>query len=203
MTDDGVRRLTNARARRFLLAIQDVMGQSGLVTVLRQTGLQRYAASLPPANREPGLQASEYAAIMQAIENYYGRGARGTLTRIGGAAFSRLLEHRPFTVGVLKLARRVLPLQMRRVWVLRWLARDMAGHNGQVSVHQDDRHLEFVDHVSDSTAGRKRDSEICWVTLGTIQEALRWGTRSEFDIAEVSCRAKGDAACRFHIGDAH
>jgi hypothetical protein len=88
------RALPNARARRFMQAIQDVMGLSGLATVLRQAGLQRYANALPAADEAPGLKASEYAALMQAIENYYGRGARGTLTRIGYASFKRLVDGR-------------------------------------------------------------------------------------------------------------
>ena len=64
MADAG-RALPNARVRRVMLAIQDVMGQSGLTTILRQASLQRFAGALPPANHEPGLHAAEYAALLQ------------------------------------------------------------------------------------------------------------------------------------------
>src|SRR4051794_40656409 len=94
------RAVPNARVRRLMLAIQDVMGMSGLATVLRQAGLQRFASAMPPANNEPGLHAAEYASLLQAIENYYGRGARGTLTRVGYAAFNRLVASHRLTAGL-------------------------------------------------------------------------------------------------------
>jgi predicted hydrocarbon binding protein len=183
-----------------MLAIQDVMGQSGLATILRQAGLQRYANSLPANDNDDGLRAAEYAAILQAIENYYGRGARGTLTRIGYAAFARLVENRRLAAKVGRVFLRVLPAPARKLGALRWYARQAAGRGGKMSVHLDDQNIQVVDHDSDATVGRQRDTEICWVTLGEIQEALKWGTGVEFEVAEMACRAKGDAACRFEVG---
>ena len=195
------RALPNARVRRLMLAIQDVMGQSGLATILRQASLQRFAGALPPANNEPGLKAAEYAALMQAIENYYGRGARGTLTRVGYASFNRLVASRRLSAAGWRALFRVLPNQTRQVLTLKWLARQMAGRAGRVTVYLDDNHLSLVDHDSDATVGRRRETEICWETVGEIQEALKWGTGQEYDVNERSCKAKGDAACRFEVGD--
>lgn len=193
------RALSNARAGRFMRAIQDVMGLSGLTTVLRQAGLQRYASTLPAADDAPGLKASEYAALMQAIENYYGRGARGTLTRIGYASFKRLVESRRLRARVLRALLRAVPLSGRRRLVLRWLAGHLGGAKA-IRIHLDDQHLAVVDSESLATIGRSRDSEICWVMLGELQEALKWGTGREYEVTELSCKAKGDPACRFEIG---
>jgi predicted hydrocarbon binding protein len=184
-----------------MLAIQDVMGLSGLATILRQAGLQRYTSALPPANSEAGLRAVEYAALMQAIENYYGRGARGTLTRIGYAAFQRLVKDKRLIAAAYRLLFKVLPLQTRKLMALRWLAGELAGAGGQVTVHLDDQRIQLVDHESDASTGRQRDTAICWETLGEIQEALKWGTGLEYEVAEMACRAKGDATCRFEIGN--
>ncbi len=201
MSENQGRSLPNARMRRFMLAIQDVMAVTGLTTVLRQAGLQRFASALPPADDEPGLSAGEYAALMQAIENYYGRGARGILTRIGYSSFQRLVESRPLLAGFYRLLFRLLPAQNRQLLVLRWLAREIARPGGSVSVHLDDRRVAFVDCEGDATVGRQRDVPICWVTLGEIQEALKWGTGQEYDVTEASCKARGDLACRFEIGE--
>lgn len=201
MVDNSSRALPNARVRRVMSAIQDVMGLSGLATILRQAGLQRYTNALPPANSDPGLRASEYAALMQAIENYYGRGARGTLTRIGYAAFERLVAEKRLVALGYRLLFRFLPLQTRKLMVLRWLAHEISGAGGDVTVHLDDQHVQLVDHESDATTGRQRDTAICWETLGEIQEALKWGTGREYEVAEMNCRAKGDSTCRFEIGD--
>jgi predicted hydrocarbon binding protein len=193
------RSLTNARARRFMLAIQDVMGQSGLTTVLRQAGLQRYASALPAADEPANFRASEYAALMQAIENYYGRGARGTLIRIGYASFKRLVASRRLRARAFHALLRPLPPRARRLLVLRWLA-TQHGRGGKMRIHQDDHNLVLVDMESLATTGRTRDNQICWVTLGEIQEALKWGTGREYDVTEMSCKAKGEPACRFEIG---
>jgi predicted hydrocarbon binding protein len=201
MNDNPDRTLTNARARRVMLAIQDVMGQSGLITILRQAGLQRFASALPPANAEPGLRAAEYATLLQAIENYYGRGARGTLMRVGYAAFARLVRDQPVRSGLYRALFRLLPMATRRWQVLQWLARELAGPGGNVTVHRDDQRINVVDHTSDATAGRQRDQEMCWETVGEIQEALKWGTGQEYEVTELACRAKGDAACRFEVGN--
>jgi predicted hydrocarbon binding protein len=195
------RALPNARVRRLMLAIQDVMGQSGLTTILRQAGLQRLAGALPPANNEPGLRAAEYAALMQAIENYYGRGARGTLTRVGYAAFNHLVASRRLLAAGYRALFRLVPLQTRQVLALKWLARELAGRGGRVTVYLDDNHISLLDYESDATAGRRRGSEICWETVGEIQEALKWGTGLEYDVNERGCKAKGDPACRFEVGD--
>ena len=191
------RALPNARVRRLMLAIQDVMGQGGLATILRQAGLQRYAGALPPSNGEPGLRAGEYAALLQAIENYYGRGARGTLTRVGYASFNRLLASRRLMAAWFRLLFRLVPVRTRQLITLRWLAHEIGG---RVTIHQDGQHLNLVDQDSDATVGRHRDAEICWETLGEIQEALKWATGLEYDVNELSCKAKGDPACRFEIG---
>ena len=202
MTDHLGRALPNARMRRFMLAVQDVMGRSGLTTILRQAGLQHHAGNLPPDNTQSALHAVEYAALVQAIENYYGRGARGTLTRIGHAAFGQLRQSRKFKAQLYRLAFHFLPMQQRKLMALRWLAQELAIPGGQVTVHLDDRHIAFVDRESDTTFGRTRDTGICWLTVGEIQEALKWATGTEYDVAEMSCRAKGDPACRFDIGEA-
>ena len=202
MTDHLGRALPNARMRRFMLAVQDVMGRSGLTTILRQADLQHQAGNLPPDNYQTALHAVEYTALVQAIENYYGRGARGTLTRIGHAAFGQLRQSQKFKARLYRLAFRFLPVQQRKLMALRWLAREMAIPGGQVTVHLDDRHIAFVDRESDTTFGRTRDAEICWLTVGEIQEALKWATGTEYDVTEMSCKAKGDPACRFDVGEA-
>lgn len=202
MSEGAGRALPNSRIRRFMLAIQEVMGLSGLMTILRQAGLQRYGAALPPNNKESLLHAAEYAAIIQAIENYYGRGARGTLNRIGHASFHKLVQSQQLQARVYQLMFRMLPIQNRKMMTLEWLAQEISAPGGQVTVHLDDRHIAFVDQQSDATFGRTRETEICWVTLGEIQEALKWCTGLEHDVSEMSCRAKGDPACRFDIGEA-
>jgi len=202
VSSNSGRVLSNARSRRLMLAVQEVMGRSGLTTILRQAGLQRYAGNLPPSNQEAGMNAAEYAALMQAIENYYGRGARGTLNRIGHATFTQLLQEQKIQSQLTKLALQVQSQTNRKLNALKWLAKEIAAPRGEVTVQAEGDRIIFTDHESDATFGRTRDSEICWVTLGEVQEAVKWATGADHEVAEVHCKAKGDPACRFEVGEA-
>jgi hypothetical protein len=85
-------RFTNALMRQAVLAIGEVMGERGLKIVLRQAGLDRYADELPPNDLEQGVATTEYAALNQAVEEFYGRAGRGMLRRIGRATFRYGIE---------------------------------------------------------------------------------------------------------------
>lgn len=191
-------RLPNARVRRVLLGIQDVMGATGLATIARQAGQAHYSTSLPPDNSQAEMPAADYAALIQAIENYYGRGARGTLTRIGASAFKELVRSRPVIRLIHAGLCRFLPRRPQQLWVLNWLAHDMGG---QVRVEVYQRRLRLIDHTSAATLGRQRETEICWLTQGEIMEALQWATGREHAVTETLCKAKGDPACQFEIGE--
>lgn len=197
LSDMGLH-LPNARVRRVLLGIQDVMGASGLATIVRQAGQTQYSTSLPPDNQQTELSAADYAALIQAIENYYGRGARGTLTRIGASAFKELVKSRPWLRLIRAAVYRFLPRRQQQRWVLGWLARDMGG---RVTVEAYQRRLRLIDHTSAATLGRQRETEICWLTQGEIMEALQWATGHEHVVTETACKAKGDPVCQFEIGE--
>ena len=69
--------IVNALVRQALTSAQEVMGENGLNTVLRTSGLERFIGNFPPDNLEPSIQASQYAKLNEAIEAFYGRGGRG------------------------------------------------------------------------------------------------------------------------------
>jgi|SRR5579859_1533922 len=162
---DGGRGIPNARVRRLMLAIEDVMGQSGLATILRQANLQRFASALPPANAEPALRAAEYASLMQAIENYYGRGGRGTLTRVGYAAFDRLVAGHRLTAAAYRLLFKFLPLRRRQMVTLHWLGGELAGRGGRATVYLDDNRISLerfpLACTADFTRGSQRNGHDC------------------------------------------
>ena len=195
------RALPNRRLSAVLFAIQDVMGRNGLNASLKLAGLHRYIGHLPPANDQRDLHASEYAALIQAIETQLGSGARGQLNRIGHAAFRQLVVADKLRWNSLAFFNRFLTPRQRMRRALAELARFLSAPDGQAAVYSDDQRLLFTDSASDATYKRKRNVEICWLMLGQIQECLYWATGDHYDVVEVACRAKGDPACKFQIGD--
>src|ERR1051325_1408462 len=83
--DDAM--IINSLVRQALTSAQEVMGDNGLNAVLRTCGLERFIGNFPPDNLEPSIQASQYAKLNEAIEQFYGRGGKGMLRRIGKASF--------------------------------------------------------------------------------------------------------------------
>lgn len=193
------RALPNARMRRLLLAIQEVMGRGGLMTVLRQARLHRFTTNLPLHNQELRIQAAEYAGLLHAIELYYGRGARGTLIRVGRAAFRQLLANERLAALGQRASFVLASRERRCLAVLRWLAHTLAQPQGRVEVHADGRGLAVLDYEGDGSFGRQREAPACWVTVGKLQEALRWATGRDYDVVETECKGCGAPACRFEI----
>ena len=194
------RAMPNARVRRFFLGVQEVMSASGLNTILRQIGLPQYVGALPPDNAQTNLRAANYAAILQAIETYYGRGGRSTLTRIGYMAFEALLPRRPLTASLYRLRMVMVGAHRKQRLALDWLARELAAAHGQVAVELRGRHWWLLDYTSDATVGRTREYPICWTTVGEIQAAMQWATGQEYEVTEHHCKALGAPACEFEIG---
>lgn len=193
------RLLPNTRLRQLLLAIEDVTRRSGLLFVLRQARMQRYATLLPEDNREPEITASEYAALLRVIERYYGRGARSTLLHIGRAMFRQLLHHRPLRRTVSKPLLSLRSSVEQQASALRWLADEWAYPTGRVSVETDGQRLALMDFEGDAAFGRQTSAPMCWLTVGAMQAALHWATGREYAVTETACKAQGASACRFEV----
>ena len=193
------RRLPSWFTRLFFRAVVEQLGNYSLHTMLRLAGLERYIYQLASVKPQPELLSSDYAKFQHEIRAYYGRGARGSLNRIGQRIFQWRVEEAPLLDKIHLLWLHLLPATVRRKRSLDWLARQLRGSNGQISVHTLDLDLIFVVHTSDSACGQSADEPICWVTQGMIQEALRWATDEEADIEEISCRAVGGGPCTFKI----
>jgi predicted hydrocarbon binding protein len=195
------RTLSNRRTKIILLAIQEVLGRNGLTAMLKRAKLQRYIGELSPAEAEfDALRASEYATLLQAIEAQYGSGARGQLNRIGHECFKQLLELDAWNWNMLSLTNRLMPTRERIKRSLTQLAQSMAEPSGDIKVTSDGEQLVFTDSISDGTSERTRATEICWLTVGELQECVYWATGENYEVTEVDCKAKGDPACVFVLG---
>jgi len=194
------RTLSNHFLHQFVDSIAGELGQENLSVVLEKAGL-------PPDWSDPFRWQSlthttpieAYAGLQKAMRTYYGRGARGILTRVGGNLWKPLLDDAPLTVKAQSRLIFGLPLNARRKSALELLARLLGDRRGDVTVHTLDLDLLLVDRTSPSTLGQDEPECICYVTLGLLRECLYWATGREHDIKETSCRAKGDEACEFEI----
>jgi bacteriochlorophyll 4-vinyl reductase len=196
-------RFTNALMRQAVLAISEVMGERGLKIVLRQVGLERYVDELPPNDLEQDVATTEYAALNQAVEEFYGRAGKGMLQRIGRASFRYGVEEQAVLMGVAGAALKVMPQKTRVKFILTQTAKSLMELNEDTHIEVEDTPEGFV--FADFTCGvcccREADRPICHLYVGSIGEAVKWATGQDYEVREIECRAMGAEACRFLVAE--
>ncbi|GAB4540314.1 MAG: hypothetical protein Fur002_06850 [Anaerolineales bacterium] len=186
--------------QRFAQTLSAEIGEEALAAVLEKSGLpQEWSRPQFFAAFDATRAARAYAQLQAALRTYYGRGARGTLLRIGSKLWQRLLDDAALGVKAQALAIRSLPKTMRAKPALDLLARMLSASSGSVNAYVQDLDLLLVDKVSASALDQTSDAPICFVTLGLARECLFWADGQEHDIEERACRALGAAQCEFKI----
>jgi predicted hydrocarbon binding protein len=195
--------IVNALVRQALVASQEVMGENGLNAVLRSAGLERFIGSLPPDDMEPGVKTSEYARFNQAIEDFYGRGGRGILQRVGRASFQYGVREQAALLGVAGVALKVLPAKQRIKFILNAMVNALKKSNPQVDAWSGELNgkIVFIERTCAICYDRQADRPICHLYIGSISEAVKWATGDNYQVTETHCIAKGDDFCCFEIGD--
>lgn len=143
--------------------------------------------------------AKTYASLQAVMRTYFGRGARGTLLRVGGRLWNPLLEDAALGLRAQAAVIRRLPISARRKSTLELLGRFIGMRPDDVTVHTLDLDLLLADHASPTTLDQRDPAPICFVTQGLIRESLFWATRQGYDVEETSCKATGENACEFKI----
>lgn len=151
------------------------------------------------ARSDPEEAAKAYAELQSALRTYYGRGARGALTRVGQRLWHHLLDDAALGRKARAILIRRLPLAARRKPALELLAKFVGSRSGDITVHTLDLDLLLADHASPNTDGQSASAPICYVTQGLIRECLFWATGQTHDVQETSCRAMGGNNCEFTI----
>jgi len=195
--------IINSLVRQALTSMQEVMGDNGLNAVLKSCGLDRFVGNFPPNDLEPSISASQYAQLNQAIEDFYGRGGKGMLRRIGKASFQYGVREQAALLGIAGTALKLLPEKQRIKFILNGMADALKKSNPQVNAWLDDGggKLAYVDATCAVCNSRHSDHSICYLYIGSVTEAVQWATGKEYEVIETHCIAKGDEYCRFEIGD--
>jgi hypothetical protein len=166
--------------------------------------LERFIANFPPNNLQPSIQASQYARLNQAIEDFYGRAGKGMLRRIGKASFQYGVKEQAALLGVAGVALKLLPEKQRMKFILNGMVDALKKSNPQVNAWVDDsgERLAYIESTCAICHSRQSQTPICYLYAGSINEAVKWATGKEHDVVETHCLAKGDPYCRFEIGEA-
>jgi hypothetical protein len=193
--------IVNALVRQALISAQEVMGENGLNTVLRTSGMEQFIGNPPPNDLNPAIHTTDYARFNEAIEAFYGRGGRGILRRIGKASFQYAVREQAALLGLAGVALKLLPVKQRVKFILNALVNALKKSNPQVEawVEEAGELFAYCDASCGICHGRQSSTPICHLYIGSIGEAVRWATGQEFEIVETHCTAMGEPHCRFEI----
>jgi predicted hydrocarbon binding protein len=192
--------IVNTLVRQALVSAQEVMGENGLNTVLRTSGLERYIGNFPPDDLNPAIKTSDYARLNAAIEEFYGRGGRGMLRRIGKASFQYAVREQAALLGLAGVALKFLPVKQRIKFILNAMVNALKKSNPQVEAWvEENGTLAYCDASCAICHGRQSAEAICYLYIGSIGEAVHWAAGQEFRIIETMCTARGDPHCRFEV----
>ena len=193
--------IVNTLVRQALVSAQEVMGENGLNTVLRTSGLERFIRNFPPDDLNPAIKTSDYARLNEAIEEFYGRGGRGMLRRIGKASFQYAVREQAALLGLAGVALKLLPTRQRIKFILNAMVNALKKSNPQVQawVEEAGDTFAYCDASCAICHDRHSTDAICYLYIGSIGEAVQWATGQEFKIVETHCTAKGDPHCRFEV----
>jgi len=195
--------IVNGLVRQALISAEEVMGANGLNAVLRSSGLERYIDNFPPNDMQPAIKTSDYAHLNEAIEEFYGRGGRGMLRRIGKASFQYGVREQAALLGIAGVAIKLLPEKQRIKFILNGMVNALKKSNPEVDawIEERDDNLAYIEKTCAICWGRKNETSICHLYVGSITEAVQWATGKEYRIVETHCLAKGDEYCRFAVGE--
>jgi len=168
--------VVNTIVRQALTSAQEVMGENGLNAVLHASGLERFIGNFPPDNLEPGISASEYGKLNEAVEAFYGRGGRGMLRRIGKASFQYGVREQAALLGIAGVALKLLPERQRIKFILNSMAGALKKTNPQVNAWVDDsgERIAYMESTCAVCFGRHTTEPICHLYAGSIAEAVQW-----------------------------
>jgi predicted hydrocarbon binding protein len=165
--------------------------------------LERYIDNYPPKNINLEVRFSEYGAVEQAVEDFYGpRGARAMLLRVGRTTFNYGMKEQSAVLGLAGQALKVMPLPTTAKMKL-LLEQMVAAVNKTVNqpavLEEDADSFNWVVSHCMCLNRPKHQSPCCFVTVGGLMEATKWLTDKQFPVQEIACINQGAGACRFRI----
>lgn len=191
---------SNRVLSRFAEATALELGADQFNTILALSKLpEEWAKSESFLKLDAIESATTYASLQAAVRAYFGRGARGTLLRVGGHMWTPLLNDAALGVKAQAAVIKRLPRSARLKSTLELLGRLLGFHSDDITVHTLDLDLLLADHASPSTLNQRDPAPVCFVTRGLIHESLFWAAGQGYDVEETSCKATGENACEFKI----
>ena len=192
----------NKMGRIVLMALEEVLGRTGINAVLNLANLSHYINSYPPNNLDLQFEFPDLGKIQATLEGMYGpAGGRGVALRTGRVCFKYGLREFGPLLGVTDLAFKLLPLNDKLSSGAGLFAEIFNRSSDQrVSVEETPDRLYWQIERCPVCWGRHADQPVCHLAVGVLQEALYWVSGGKnFLVEETHCIARGDPTCTIEV----
>jgi predicted hydrocarbon binding protein len=184
--------------RVMLLGLEEVIGKSGIESILRLAELKNFIQNYPPAKPEKNFSFETVSLLQKTLEQAYGpRGGRGLALRAGRACFKYGIKEYGSLMGITEMAFRLLPLQTKLQAGAKSFAELFNRYTDQ-KVRLEENEQKIFWHIERCPLcwERTADEPVCHLAVGLLQEALYWLSGGKvFNVEETACIARGDQAC--------
>ncbi len=210
MTSEKTYYYPNRMGRILLLAMEEILGRSGVNAVLNLANLPNYINNYPPHNQDMAFSFASISQLQIALEGAYGpRSGRGLAQRIGRASFKYGLREFGPELGLTDLAFRLLPLPAKLKAGSEAFATLFNNCTDQrVRLERDEKCIYWYiercplcwQRKDLATFGHLSGGPCCNLAVGLLQEALYWlSAGKSFEVKEEKCIACGDSTCTILI----
>ena len=188
--------------RVMLLGLEEVIGKSGVASILDLGGLADLRQNLPPAKADKTFPFEAISQLHKSLEQQFGpRGGRGLALRAGRASFKYGIKEYGLLMGITEMAFRLLPLQTKLRVGAKSFA-DLFNKHTDQKVRLEETDEKILWHIERCPLcwSRTADEPICHLAVGLLQEALYWVSGGKvFNVEETDCIAQGAVACTITI----
>jgi len=200
MSDDAHLVLPSEAVVVALQTVTEIVGLSGIRTVLRHAGLDTYMQDGKVAE---GMEVTfgHIGQVSQALMDIYGpRGAAAMLRHAGSLQFTKWQEAYPGALGVAQIALKALPPMGRVRMVLKAVtvaAKQIVNVESSIDANGDK--VVFKAYQCPYCSGVKADHKYCLTAVGALEAVTEWATGNKWSVEETACRAMGNDACVFEL----
>lgn len=188
--------------RIIFQGMEEVIGQSGVESILRLASLEKFVQNYPPSRADRSFSFDDVGSVQNALEKKYGpRGGRGLALRTGRACFTYGIKEYGSILGLTEMAFRLLPLSTKLHTGTKAFA-DLFNKHTDQKVRVEEKEDQIFWHIERCPLcwQRKADEPVCHLAVGLLQEALYWLSGGKiFNVEETACIARGDGACTIVI----
>ncbi len=188
--------------RIIFLGMEEVIGKSGLDSILQLVSLDSLIQERPTARADKTFPFETVSLLQTALEQKFGpRGGRGLALRAGRATFKYGIKEYGSMLGLTEMAFRLLPLSTKLHTGAKVFS-DLFNKHTDQKVRVEEAENKILWHIEQCPLcwERKAGEPVCHLAVGLLQEALYWLSGGKvFNVEETACIAHGDQTCTITI----